>query len=120
MLVVAGLALRVWLTAAWRPAFLGYPDTGTYLLIASNGPFFADTMRVAGYVLFLRAVHGVSAHLTTVVVIQHLLGIASAMLLYGAVRRLTRSAWPGLLPAAVVLLWGTEIFLEHAILTESL
>ena len=120
LLVLAGLAVRIWLTAAWRPAFLGYPDTGTYLLIAANGPFFADSLRTVGYVVFLRAVHGVSAHLTTVVVTQHLLGVASALLLYGAVRRLTRSPWPGLLAAAVVLLCGTEVFLEHAILTESM
>lgn len=119
-LILAGVGLRLWLMSAWRPGFLGYPDSGTYLLLASQNSVLDDTLRPGGYPLFLRGVHTLDSNLSTVIVIQHALGVATAALLYMAVRRVTRSPWPGLLPAAVVLLGGTEIFVEHAILTESL
>lgn len=97
-LVVAGLVLRGLMTYGWRPTFLGYPDSGTYLVLTSNGPLLADSMRTIGYVLFLRAAHALVPHLTAVVALQHLLGVASGVLLYGSVRRATRSPWPGLVP----------------------
>jgi 4-amino-4-deoxy-L-arabinose transferase-like glycosyltransferase len=55
-----------------------------------------------------------------VIVLQHLLGIATALLLFAAVRRLTGSAWAGLVPAAVVLLNADLVFLERNVLSEPL
>ena len=52
------------------------------------------------------------------VFLQHLAGIATALLLFAAVRRITGSAWAGLVPAAAVLLNPDLIYLEHSIMSE--
>jgi hypothetical protein len=118
-LLVLGVALRVLLVIAWRPAFLGYPDAGPYLADAIREPFW-DPLRMVGYGLFLRALHGIAPFLLAPVVVQHLLGIASALLMVGVVRGFGAPAAYGLLPAAVVLLGGDQLLLEHAILSEAL
>jgi 4-amino-4-deoxy-L-arabinose transferase-like glycosyltransferase len=53
------------------------------------------------------------------VLLQHLIGIASALFLWAATRRVTGSEWAGLLPAGVLLLCPDFVFLEHSIMSES-
>nr|MDQ3935754.1 hypothetical protein [Actinomycetota bacterium] len=119
VLLAAGIALRVVTMLAYRPAFIGYPDTREYAL-GADGELFADPFRTVGYPFFLRLLHLVTDHLSFVVVVQHALGIATALLLVGAVRRAGAPAWAGLLPAAVILLGGDQLLFEHAVLTETL
>jgi hypothetical protein len=118
-LLAIGAALRFAAMLAYRPAFIGYPDTGVYITGAREALFW-DQFRVVGYSAFLRAVHEVSANLSFTTVVQHVLGLATAVLLFGGVRRAGGPPWLGLVPAAVVLLGGDQIFLEHAVLSESL
>jgi hypothetical protein len=118
-LLLAGIALRVLLLVAWRPGFVGYPDSGVYIEDAIASPFW-DPLRVVGYGAFLRLVHAIVPYLLVVTLLQHLLGLASGLLMFGVVRRLGVPAAYGLLPAAVVLLAGDGLFLEHAILSEAL
>lgn len=118
-LVLAGLALRTAFMLAYRPGFLGYPDTGAYFT-GAGGDLFWDPLRVAGYSVFLRLGHALSSDLSFVTLVQHGLGIATALLLYGTVRRIGGPPWLGLVPAAVVLLGGDQLFFEHALLSESL
>lgn len=117
-LLVAGALLRLWLTWRWRPAFLGFSDSHAYLYNASEG-LFEDTLRPVGYPLFLRVVRQVSGDLTSTILLQHALGMASGAFAYLAGRRLGLGAWAALLPAAVLLLHGSTIWLEHAVLSES-
>jgi hypothetical protein len=63
--------------------------------------------------------HGLSPSLSFAIFLQHLLGIATALLLFLTVRRVAPLGW-GLLPATVVLLAGPQILLEHAALAEGL
>jgi hypothetical protein len=116
----AGGLLRLALMRIWRPAFLGYPDTGIYLTEAINGDWWADPIRTGGYPIFLELLHGVAAKLSLVTLVQHGLGLATALLLYGAVRRVGVGRWPALIPLVVVSLSGPQIMIEHAILTEGL
>jgi len=118
-LLVAGIVLRLVLTLAWRPTFLGFPDSGPYLADARLAPFW-DPLRTVGYGGFLRILHWLSPHLLTVSFVQHTMGLATAVLLFASLRRCGVPAGVGLVPAAVVLLGGDEIFLEHAVLSESL
>lgn len=104
---------------AYRPAFIGYPDTREYAL-GADGELFADPFRTVGYPVFLRLAHAFSDHLSFTIAVQHALGLATALLLFGAVRRAGAAAWIGLVPAAVVLLGGDQLLLEHAVLTEAL
>jgi hypothetical protein len=119
VLLVAGIALRVVAMYAYRPAFIGYPDTREYAL-GADGELFADPFRTVGYPVFLRLAHVLSDHLSFTIALQHVLGLATALLLFGALRRAGAPAWAALVPAAAVLLGGDQLLFEHAVLTESL
>ncbi|HEX7610053.1 MAG TPA: glycosyltransferase family 39 protein [Solirubrobacteraceae bacterium] len=119
VLLVGAIALRVWLMAAYGPAFVGFGDSHEYVLAAMEG-VFRDVQKPAGYPIFLGALHGLSDTLQFATAAQHALGIATALLLYAAVRRAGAPAWLGLLPAAVVLFGGTGLLLEHALLADPL
>jgi hypothetical protein len=118
-IMVVGAALRFYFIWRWRPALTGFPDTSIYIEDALTG-VFNDPLRVGGYSEFLRLMHGIHPHLSFAVFVQHMLGLASGLLLFGAVRRAGWSGWVALVPAAVVILGGSEIFIEHAPLTEAL
>jgi hypothetical protein len=115
----AGVGVRVWFVAEYRPAFLGYVDSWAYVSAADSW-LFQHVLHPAGYPLFLRFLHDLNANLSFTILVQHALGVAAAALLYLAVRRGTGSRWLGLIPAAVVLFAGLQLFLEHTLLTESL
>lgn len=118
LLFAVGIALRCGLIIAYRPAFLGIPDSGTYIQAAHAG-LFSDPVDPAGYPLFLRIVHAFTAHLAAVTVLQHAMGVATAGLLFALGRRI-RNTWVGLLPAAVVLLDGLQLWAEHSPLSDPL
>lgn len=112
--------MRLLFLLAWRPAFFGFPDTVSYVGLAMEH-LWVDPTREVGYPLFLRELHALfPGHLTWVIALQHIFGLASAVLLFFAVRRAGGPVSLGLLPAAVVALNGAEMFLEHSPLTESL
>jgi 4-amino-4-deoxy-L-arabinose transferase-like glycosyltransferase len=114
---LVGLALRLYFMHQWLPALIGFPDSSVYIVSARHGVFF-DPLRVDGYAVFLKFLHALRPHLSFVIFVQHLMGLASGLLLFGAVRRAVRNEWVAFVPAAVVMLLGSELFLEHAVLTE--
>jgi 4-amino-4-deoxy-L-arabinose transferase-like glycosyltransferase len=118
VIVLAGLVLRLYFLEQWRPALVGFPDTSIYVQDAQTG-IFNDPLRVGGYSEFLRLMHSLRPHLSFAIFVQHLLGLLSGLLLFGAMRRAGLPRGLGLAPAAVVILGGSEIFLEHAPLTEA-
>jgi hypothetical protein len=118
-LLLAGGVLRLWLMLSIRPALVGYADSYAYVTSAI-GPLFSDTLRPAGYPLFLRGVHSVNANLSATILLQHALGLASALLLYLTGRRVGLGRWWCLLPAGVLALSGPQILIEHTPLTEAL
>lgn len=119
VLLALGLVLRTWLTVAWHPAFIGYSDSGIYFQGAYES-LWSDPIRMVGYPIFLRAIHEVSSQLIAVVIVQHLMGLATAALFFFAVRRCGGPSWLGLVPAAVIALGGDQLFLEHAALSDAL
>jgi hypothetical protein len=114
--LVAGLALRVLLAISLWPVSITIDDA--YESYARTNPF-EDPLHPAGYSLILAAIGAVSRQVAVTVTIQHGVGLASAVLLWAAVRRVTGSPWVGLLPAAMVALSPDGIVLEHAIMSES-
>src|ERR687897_3011352 len=118
-LLVVGIALRIVVAVAYHPAVLGWADSTVYLLMASDG-LFIDPVRPAGYSMFLRGVHDVWADVDLLILIQHLIGIVTALILYAAVRRLGGPVWAGAAGAAAVLLSLDQIVLEHALMSETL
>jgi hypothetical protein len=118
-ILALGLALRAYFLVRWRPALLGFPDSATYVQMAHTG-IFDNPLRVGGYAEFLRLLHGISPHLRFAIGVQHALGMLTGLLLYGLVRRAGGPRWLALVPTAVVVLGGSQLFIEHAPLTESL
>jgi 4-amino-4-deoxy-L-arabinose transferase-like glycosyltransferase len=114
-LLLAGVALRLIAILSWWPA-TALDDS--YERFADSNPF-ANPLHPAGYPLILGALGAMTRELALTIFVQHLSGIVSALLLWGATRRLTGSAWAGLLPAGIVLLDPDLIFLEHSIMAES-
>ncbi|MEA2145784.1 MAG: hypothetical protein QOG59_1371 [Solirubrobacteraceae bacterium] len=89
-----------------------------YQSAAKTNPFM-DPLHPAGYALILAGIGAVTHQVVVAVFLQHLSGIASALLLWAATRRVTGSSWAGLLPAGIILLDADEVFLEHSIMSES-
>jgi hypothetical protein len=115
----AGVALRLGFMIAYRPAFLGDADAGSYIYAAQHG-LFSNVYDPAGYALFIRAIHTVYPHLSLLIAVQHGLGIASAAMLYLSVRGVTGSSLLGLVPAAPVLFDGYGLWVEHTPISETL
>lgn len=116
LLLVLGLALRVLAIVSWWPVTPTLEDG--YQRFAALNPFL-DPQHPAGYDLIVAGWGALTRQIAFTVLIQHLTGFASGLLLYAATRRLTGSRWAGLLPMAIVLLAPDEVFLEHSIMSES-
>lgn len=117
-LLVAAIALRVAAALAWWPIATHLGDSWPYATHALTRPF-DDPMHPAGYSLTLATIGQFTRDVGTFSVLQHLMGIASALILFAGVRRLCGSPWPALLGAAVVLLGADQVLLERAIMSET-
>ena len=119
VLLLVGLALRVYFLIVWRPAITGYSDSGIYFTGGVQS-VWSDPLRTVGYSMFLRGLHGITPHLILVTIVQHLLGLVTAGLFFAATRRCGGPRWAGLAPAAIIALGGDQLFLEHAALSDAL
>lgn len=117
-LVVVGLVLRGWYWLVYQPAALNLYDTSVYVSMAA-GELFSDPSRPAGYPLLLRGLHLLSERIELVIAFQHLIGIATGLLLYATVRRIGAPWWAGVAAAAAVLLSLDQVFLEQALMPET-
>jgi Dolichyl-phosphate-mannose-protein mannosyltransferase len=115
-LLITGTALRLIAIASWWPVATTIDDH--YELFAGSN-VFSNLVHPAGYSLILAGLGALTHQVALPVLVQHLGGIASALLLWAATRRVTGSEWAGLLPAGVVLLDPDVIYLEHSIMAES-
>jgi hypothetical protein len=109
-LLAAGLVLRVLAQFAYRPA-LFYIDTTRYL-------YNAHGMDPVGYKGPLRAILLV-ANFNAVVAIQHLLGLAMAMVIYLLLRRRGAPRWLAALAIAPVLLDAYQLQIEQTVMPDT-
>ena len=109
-LVCAGLVLRILALIAYRPALL-YVDTLKYLYNAYPG---ADPV---GYKAPLRAILAVG-NLTTVAVVQHLLGVAIAITIYIVLLRRGTPRWLAAVAIAPILLDAYQVQIEQTIMPD--
>jgi 4-amino-4-deoxy-L-arabinose transferase-like glycosyltransferase len=118
LLLVVGGALRIVLSLAYRPATLSQFDANAFVWQAAGG-LFESPLQAPGYSLFLRGPHLLSDEVAFTISVQHALALATALLAWSMVRRLSGSDWLGLVPAAVVLLNGDSLLLEHSLMSET-
>jgi hypothetical protein len=97
-------------------------DSTRYARLSFTGyrSLFSDPNSPAGYPLFLEIVRSLDRNILLTIGIQHTIGVATALLLLLLVRKAGAPLWLGLVPAGIVLLSGDFLFLETALLTETL
>jgi hypothetical protein len=110
VLLAAGLVLRVATQFAYRPA-LFYIDTPRYLYDAGG----MDPVGYKGPLLAITSVGGFGA----VAAVQHLLGLAIAVVLYLLLVRRGAARWLAALAVAPVLLDGYQLQTEQTIMPGS-
>src|SRR5215471_5417226 len=110
ILVAAGLALRVLAQVAYHPALI-YVDTLKYLYGASPGS------EPLAYTAVLRLIL-LAGDLGTVAAIQHLLGLAMAVVLYAVLLRRGVARWLAALAVAPVLLDAYQLQMEQTIMAD--
>ncbi|MGW5680479.1 hypothetical protein [Nonomuraea sp. NPDC003754] len=109
-----GALLRAITMLGYRPA-LWFPDSYTYIVTVFHPR--PDLVRPAGYSLFLKLLQPFHSF-AAVTAVQHLLGLATGVLVYLAARRVPR--WAATLAAVPVLLDAYQIELEHLLVSDAL
>jgi dolichyl-phosphate-mannose-protein mannosyltransferase len=108
LLLAAGLALRILTQIAYQPALL-YNDSTKYLLGAYPGD------DPPGYRIVLQPLLA-AANLDTVAVLQHLSGLAMAVVLYALLLRRGAPRWLAALAMAPLLLDAYQLQIEQMIM----
>src|SRR5688500_11026831 len=119
IVLLAGVVLRVVVSLVYQPALMNNADSATYIVMADGG-LFGDPVRTTGYPIFMIAVHAISDALAFTITVQHIVGVATGLLLYALGRRTGAPVWAAVIGAAAVLLSLDQIVLEHIILSEAL
>jgi hypothetical protein len=118
-LLVTGILLRVFAMLAYWPTIPSNADSRPYATFAAHDPL-GDPQHPAGYSLFLWAFGLITRQVAALTVLQHALGLLTALVLFAAVRRLAGSAWPGLIAAGFVLLNADQVYTEQYVGAEAL
>src|SRR5258708_35099369 len=115
--LTAGAVLRLLAVLGYPGALWFYGDSYIYLGTALRPQ--PDPSKTTGYSLFLRALLPLHS-LTLVVVLQHLMGLADAVMIYALLRRAGVSKRWATIASLPMLLDGYGIENEHLITTEAL
>ncbi|WP_346433821.1 hypothetical protein [Nonomuraea composti] len=116
--LAVGAALRALAMLGYRPA-LWFPDSYTYIVTVFKPR--PDLVRPAGYSMFLKLLEPLHAF-GAVTAAQHLLGLATGVLVYRTARRVAGRAprWAATLATVPVLLDAYQIELEHLLVSDTL
>jgi hypothetical protein len=119
VLLLLGAVLRGVTEAAYWPALI-FPDSVRYLEYAHNfahGHWTVDDQRQSGYsILILPAV--ASHAIWLIPLIQHVTGLASAVLIYAVLTRYKARRWLAALATIPVLFDPLQLILEQYVLTD--
>jgi Dolichyl-phosphate-mannose-protein mannosyltransferase len=113
----AGAVLRLIVVIAYPGVIWFLYDSFVYLGAALRPR--PDLSKTVGYSFFLRALEPFHS-LTLVAVLQHLMGLAIAVMIYALARRARLPRWAATLATLPVLFDGYEVQLEHMVMGETL
>jgi len=116
-LAVISLVPRILALLAFRPALLT-ADSFIYMQGAVNGTL--GTIRPSGYSFFLAPFQVLPDPLLAVTIVQHLMGIVIAVIVYALLRYWGLPGWGAALAATPVLLDTRQVALESYILPDTL
>lgn len=111
--LLLGMAVRVITMLGFPPAIWFGGDSASYTSTALR--LAPATSRVSGYGLMLLALRPFHSY-ALVTAVQHLMGLAIAVMLYAVARRYGLPGWAATLATLPVLLDAYELQLEHEIL----
>jgi hypothetical protein len=119
VILLCGTAVRVVVQFAYQQALI-FPDSERYLQYTQNflnGDWSPDWLRTSGYSLLLMP--AVLAHnLSFVVAIQHLMGLATAVLIYATLIHFGAWRWLAALATIPVLFDPLQLDIEQYILAD--
>jgi hypothetical protein len=114
----AAAALRILTVLGYRPGRIYYVDSYEYLQLALR-PQPSQGFRNIGYPLLLRLLLPFHS-IPVVIAVQHLLGLATGLLIYALLRRRNVPAWGAVLATVPVLFDAQMLQLENAVLSDTL
>jgi len=117
VLLLLAAALRGVVLAAYHPALI-FPDSVRYLQYADNfthGHWTVDDQRQSGYSILLVPFQN---ELWLVALVQHLAGLATAVLVYAVLVHLGAQRWLAALATIPVLFDPLQLVLEQYVLTD--
>ncbi|MGP3955484.1 hypothetical protein ACTWPT_05760 [Nonomuraea sp. 3N208] len=114
VVLALGTLLRALAMLGYRPA-LWFPDSYTYIVTVFKPR--PDLVRPAGYSMFIKLLEPFHSF-AAVAVAQHLLGLATGVLIYRVARRAPR--WAATLATVPVLLDAYQVELEHLLVSDTL
>jgi hypothetical protein len=124
VLLILGVAVRLCVMIFYSSVVLIYygGDSTRYLRLPFTGyrSLFSDPNTPAGYPAFLDVTRWVTRDIVFTIGVQHLVGIATAAVVFVCLRHMGLSAWFASIPAGVLFLSGDVIFLETSLLVETL
>jgi hypothetical protein len=118
-LIALGLLIRTILMIAYYPAILLHSDSARYARVG-GWAMYGDFWAPAGYPMFLWLLRKMSSQLWITIWIQHLLGLGTGSFSYLSMRRLGVARAIACIPAAIPLLCGDHLYLEHTVMADHL
>ena len=118
-LLILGAALRVVVLVAYHPALI-FPDSVRYLQYAHNftaGQWSADALRQSGYSVLIIPVM-LLHDLWIIPLAQHLVGLATAVLVYAVLIRFGIRTWLAAVASIPVLFDPLQLVLEQYVLAD--
>lgn len=119
VLVAFGILFRLILMLAYFPAIMLHQDSQRYARIGGSS-MYGDFWMPAGYPMFLWLLRWLSNQLWFTISIQHVLGLVTGTFLYLSMRRLGVVRAIACIPAAIPLLSGDRLYLEHTVMADHL
>lgn len=117
-LLALAVVVRVALMVLYFPAVMLSYDSPRFA--RTNMGMFGDFWMPAGYPFLLQVLRRISAELWFTIAVQHLIGIATGVILFLTLRRLGAARGWAAVPALFVFVSGDHLYLEHILLADFL